>query len=133
MFSIVIHAQSSTAPGEMETPERVIRREIESGLLYGHDHKVLGGMCDAAAVIVTKILGEKNLTVSEIDGVLVVFSAAFAGPSEIVSDREPRTTLFVLKYLELSIKDAPLKKRIEHTRIHTKEQYAKWVKDLPRR
>jgi hypothetical protein len=33
------------------TPEEAIRRIINSGLLEGHDQKIIGGMGDAAAVI----------------------------------------------------------------------------------
>jgi hypothetical protein len=112
------------------TPEEAIGRIITLGLLEGHDQKVIGGMGDAAAVVVTKVVGDKKLTASQIDSVLVILNSAFAG-IEPPPNREPKTALFVLQFLELSTKDPQLIKKIVDTRHYIVEQFAK-SKEQPR-
>jgi len=60
----------------VSSPEQVIRRMIESGSLEGHDRKVIGGMGDAAAVTVTKVLAGRNLSANDIDSVLVILNSS---------------------------------------------------------
>jgi hypothetical protein len=95
-------------------PEQVIARIIDSGMFEGHDQKVIGWLGDAAAVIVTKHLSQRHLGQADIDMTLIVLVGAFADPSFVRSeaDRQPRTTLLVLRYLELSTDDPKLKTRI---------------------
>ena len=110
-------------------PEHVIRRMIDSGGYEGHDDKVIGPMGDAAAVLVTKILAGRAPTSRDIDMSLLVFDSSFADPSfvNIEADREPRTTLFVLKCFDSSTNDPALKKRIEEARQYVQQRYAKFV------
>ena len=119
----------------VSSPEQVIRRMIESGSLEGHDRKVIGGMGDAAAVTVTKVLAGRNLSANDIDSVLVILNSSFADLRfvEVVSDREPRTALFVLHSLDSSTKDPELKKRIADTKKYVQEQHAKSMQDSPKR
>jgi hypothetical protein len=121
----VAHGQAGT------DAEHVIRREIDTGLFDGHDTKVIGGVGDAAAVLVTKILGGRDLTTPDIDSVLIVFHDSFADPSfvNIAADREPRTALFVLKRFDSSTSDSALKERIEETREYVQQRYAKFIRD----
>src|ERR1700730_4329011 len=107
--------------------EHVIRRIVDSGISDGHDQKVIGTMGDAAAVVVTKILAGRNLTALNIDGALVVFESSFAYPHfvSIVADREPRTTLFVLRCLDSSTSDPALKKRIEEAKVYVQQHYTR--------
>src|SRR5580693_7311911 len=95
-------------------PEQVIARIIDSGTFEGHDQKVIGWLGDAAAVIVTKHLSQRHLSQRDIDMTLIVLIGAFADPSFVrnEADRQPRTTLLVLRYLELSTDDSKLKTRI---------------------
>jgi len=111
----------------MAGPEQVISRMIDTGTLEGHDTKVLGGMGDAAAVTVTKVLAGRSLSTDKIDMVLIVLSRSFGDPRGVaaVPDRKPRTALFVLAYLDSSTKDPELKKRIAHTRKYVQDQYEK--------
>src|SRR5579864_9028929 len=97
-------------------PEQVIRRIIDSGSFEGHDQKIIAGMGDAAAVLVTKVVAGRQLAPNEIDGVLVVLDISFAGQAKIVSDKEPRTALFVLQFCDSATQDPELKKRIDQTR-----------------
>ena len=116
-------------------PERVVRRIIDQGLLDGHDHKVIGDMGDAAAVLVTKILAGRDLTTGNIDGVLVVFESSFVDPRFVstAADREPRTALLVLKYLDASTADPALRKRISETREHVQHRYVRFLQDQPQK
>jgi len=109
---------------KLSTPEEAIGRIINSGLLEGHDQKLIGGMGDAAAVIVTKVVGERQPTTGQMDAVLLVLNSAFAEVRPM-AELEPRTALFVLQYLELSTKDPQLKERIARTREYIREQYKK--------
>lgn len=103
------------------TMEEAVGRIINSGLLEGHDQKVIAGTGDAAAVLVTRVVGEGRLTPSQIESVLVILNSAFADiyPGQ---DTEPRTTLFVLEHLKLLTSDPEVQKRIERTRQYVLEQ-----------
>ena len=96
-------------------------------MFEGHDDKVIGKMGDAAAVTITKVIGGRDLRSSDISTVLLVLNSAFADPLFVdrVSDREPRTTLFLLRCLDSATKDPSLKKQIADVGAHAKEQYVK--------
>jgi hypothetical protein len=108
--------------------EQVIRRMIDTGVLEGHDQKVIGGMGDASAVMVTKILADRKVSPSEVDSVLVVLDSSFADPRaiDIASDREPRAALFLLRGLELDTSDIQLKRRIGETKTRIVNAFAKF-------
>ena len=106
----------------------MIANMIRTGGYPGSIAKALDRMGDAAAVTVTRILGgTANLPVDQVDTVLAVIHLAFAAPQLVdeVSDREPRTALFLLRYLDLSTNDAGLKGRIAAEAQYVREQYAK--------
>jgi hypothetical protein len=105
-------------------PEQVIARIIDSGMFEGHDQKVIGWLGDAAAVIVTKHLSQRHLSQTDIDGTLIVLTGAFADPSFVrdAADRQPRTTLLVLRYLELSTDDSKLKTRIADAKKYIEDR-----------
>jgi hypothetical protein len=109
--------------------EQVIRRMIDTGVSEGHDQKVIGGMGDAAAVMVTKILADRKVSPSEVDSVLVVLDSSFADPRaiDVASDREPRAALFLLRCLELDTSDIQLKRRIGETKNRIVNVFAKFV------
>jgi hypothetical protein len=87
-------------------------------LLEGPTEKVLSRSGDSAAVAITKIIGGRDLTANEIDRTLLVLNRSFAAPRiiENESDRQPRTALFVLKYLSSLPVTPELKQRIAETR-----------------
>jgi hypothetical protein len=106
------------------TPEEAINRIIDPGLIDGHDSKVIGGIGDAAAVTVTKVVRGRSLNPAEIDRVLIVLNMAF-GDVTSGPEAEPRTTLFVLHQLEQSTSDVQLKERIAKTRNYVQEEFLK--------
>src|SRR6267154_352208 len=112
------------APQQTATLEHIIRRNIDQGILEGHDSKVIGGIGDPAAVVITKILAGRDLTAQQIDNTLVVLNDAFGGV-ESGPDAGPRTALFVLRALELSTNDAQLRGRIAQTKKYVQEEFAK--------
>ena len=103
------------------SPEEVITRIINSGLLEGHDQKAIGGMGDAAAVVVTKVVRDRELTASQVDSILIILNSAFGG-LEVSAEREPKTALFVLRCLEFSTQDSGLLQRIDQTRKYIQSQ-----------
>lgn len=115
---------------QTSTPESAISRMIDSGFFDGHDQKLIAGTGDAAAVLVTKILGGRELTPRQIDYTLAVLNMAFAGVAS-GPDAEPKTALFVLRGLELSTNDAQLRGRIAQTRKYVEEEFSKSTKPLP--
>jgi hypothetical protein len=121
LFPIVVSCQDTISA------EETIRRIINTGLIEGHDQKVIGGMGDGAAVIVTRVVGERKLSASQIDRILLVLKSAF-GDISATPDPEPRATLFVLQMLELSAKDAGLRARVAEAKQYIQESFIKWKK-----
>ena len=117
----------SSAPGQTTlSPEHVIRRIMETGTIEGVDYKMIGELGDATAVAVTRVIAGRNVSKIEAGNVLIILKRAFADPRTvpIKSDREPRTTLFVLSWLE-SRADSELKVRILETRKYVQDQAEK--------
>src|ERR1700730_2344227 len=51
---------------QQTNPEEIISRIIDKGMLDGHDNKMVGGIGDAAAAIVTKVVRGRSLSSDEI-------------------------------------------------------------------
>ena len=120
VLSSIAYGQAGNEPGH------VVKQIIDTGFIQGWDQKVLFHLGDASAVLVTKVLADRDLTSKTIDGVLMVISDSFADPSlvEAAADREPRTALLVLRYLDLSTNDAESKKHVGETRKYILDRYA---------
>ena len=95
------------------------------------DVKELGWLGDASAVALTKIIGGRALEERDIEPVLLILMLSYSAPRvvKIDSDREPRTTLFLLQSLDLSTTDPKLREKINTTRSYVRDQYAHWLKD----
>jgi hypothetical protein len=107
--------------------EEILEGTVRCGCTDGHLTKMLAESGDAAAVSLSKVLGRKgSLLPHEISISVDVIQMAFAGPGtvESVPDREPRTALVVLQYLNSLTEDAETKKRIGETRTYILERYA---------
>jgi len=112
------------ASQQTATLEHIIRRNIDQGMFDGHDTKVIGGIGDPAAVVITKVLAGRDLTTQQIDIALLVLNQAF-GSIEYGPDAEPRTALFVLRALDLSTNDPQLRGRIAQTRKYIQDEFSK--------
>jgi hypothetical protein len=111
-------------------PEPAVRRVINTGMIQGWDQKILVHLGDAGAVLATKVLADRNLTAKTIGSALTVVANSFAEPKlvEVTTDREPRTSLLLLRYLELSTSDAESRKNIADTRKYVQDRYATFLK-----
>jgi hypothetical protein len=124
-------ALSGAAHGQSgNDPEQVVRRVINTGMIEGWNQKLLIPLGDAGADLATKVLADRNLTPKTIGGALIVLENSFAEPKlvEVTADREPRTSLLLLRYLELSTSDAESRKNIADTRKYVQDRYAKFLK-----
>lgn len=108
-----------------DDPQNVVTQIINTGIVDGHYQKVIGRLGDAGAVMLTKILADRELRSNTIGSALEVLTESFADPSfvEIPGDRQPRTALLVLRYLDLSTNDAELKKQIADTGKYVQDRY----------
>jgi hypothetical protein len=111
------------------TGEQVVQQVIELREIEGQMQKTIANMGDAAAVAVTRTLAGTNPSPDDMNMVLVILTTSFGDPNgvKVVSDRQPRTALLVLQYLDLCAKSSDLKKRIADTRIYIQGQYAKYL------
>jgi hypothetical protein len=60
----------------------------------------------------------------------IIVENSFGEPKlvEVTADREPRTSLLLLKYLEFSTSDAESRKNIVDTRKYVQDRYATFLK-----
>ena len=95
------------------------------------DVKELGWLGDASAVALTKIIGGRALEERDIESMLLIITLSYGAPRivKIDSDREPRTTLFLLRYLALVTGDARVREKIASTLTYVRDQYAKSTKE----
>ncbi len=98
--------------------EQAVQYLLTSDVIVSPIVKPVYRMGDAAAVTLTKILDEQELSAEQIDRVLGIIHMSFERPAivQAVSDREPKTTLFVLRSLERAASDEHLKARIKEER-----------------
>ena len=103
-------------PGD--DPNHVIERIIETGMIEGHDAKVIGGMGDPAAVILAKVLADRDLRQQDLGGGLWILADAFAGDRCLTldSDHKPWVAFLLLRYFDLSTTDAEAKNEIAEVR-----------------
>jgi hypothetical protein len=128
-------ALSGAAYGQAgDDPGQVVKQIINTGMIQGWDQKLLVHLGDAGAVLATKVLADGNLTPKTIGGALIVVENSFAEPRlvEVTADREPRTSLLLLRYLELSTNDAESRKNIADTRKYIQDRYTGFLKAAER-
>ncbi|HSA91904.1 MAG TPA: hypothetical protein VLE48_02755 [Terriglobales bacterium] len=116
-------------------PETVVRAMLDSKMpgvwIEGNVDKQLSRMGDRGCVALTKVIAGRKLSSVEMERALVVVHLSFGAP-KIVSekaDREPKTALFVLNWLEMAATDPELVTRIRETRAYVQEQYRKATQD----
>jgi hypothetical protein len=87
------------------------------------DATELNKLGDASAVALTKLLGGKELTSDEITQVVLIIRLSFNAPRMIEADSDvrPRTTLFVLKYLDNLPVSSALKQKIAEARAEVEK------------
>lgn len=119
LASVALFSLHTTARGQSgNAASLVIERIIETGMIEGHDAKVIGGMGDPAAVILAKVLADRELNQQDVGGGLWILADAFAGDRclSFDSNRKPRATFLLLRYFNLSTADPKLRKQIAEVR-----------------
>jgi len=98
---------------------------IASGAIDGITDKQLSRAGDASAVAITKVVAARRLSDNEVGSVLAIIHLSFSRPSivEDAADREPRTALFVLQYLDQSTSSTALKRQIASEVNYVLSQY----------
>ena|SRR5271166_4240247 len=130
LFSIVLLSLPTLVPGQAEQTDaeatvRQVWKHLSQGAYTSTDVKELGWLGDSSAVALTKILGGKILDTNDIESVLLTIKLSYADPRIVKtdSDRQPRTTLLLLHYLNLATNDTRLKEKIGNTEEFVSEQY----------
>jgi|SRR5579885_596036 hypothetical protein len=108
-------------PPKIATPEQRIETILDTGMYEGHDQKIIGGLGDKAAVMLTRVVGERSLSSKQIDSLLLILNWAFSGVRNS-AESQPRTALFVLRYLDLQAPNAKTRADISKTRKFIMEQ-----------
>lgn len=112
-FSFSVPEVNGQGQQDDERTVRLALSDIARGIHSATVEK-LNRLGDASSVALTKIIASKKLSADDIDHALVVISMSFAAPQAIheESDRQPRTTLFLLGYLDVLTNDPSLKRKI---------------------
>jgi hypothetical protein len=124
MLSVQLFGQ--TGQSNAEAAVRQALGNLSDGTYTSTEQKELGWLGDASAVALTKILGGKILEEHDVESALQVITLSYEDPRvvSIEADREPRTTLLLLRYLDLAASNAGAKKKIASTRAFVLRQYA---------
>lgn len=88
---------------------------------------------DASAVALTKILADKPIADTDIPAILIVVRDSYDSPISIkdAADRQPRTTLYLLRSLTQATKDPRIVASIGETIAYVKSQYAAYSRNHP--
>lgn len=95
-----------------------VRTSIFGGISEGQRVKELQRGGDAVAVAITKVVGDTPLSESQLEITLDVLEQSFSRLNWVTvpSDREPRSTLFLLDALRCSSPNSALTKKIAETK-----------------
>ena len=136
LLSIVLITLSGTLVGQAEPldAEGAVRQVLThagQGTYTSTDEKELGWLGDASAVALTKISAGKELDAGDIGSILLIITLSYEDPRLVKadSDREPRTTLLLLRYANLATDDARLKSKIASTENYVRRQYAASIRE----
>lgn len=88
---------------------------------------------DASAVALTKLLADKPIANADIPAILIVVRDSYDSPISIEdsAERQPRTTLYLLRSLSQATKDPKIVASIEETAVYVKNQYAAYLTKHP--
>jgi hypothetical protein len=118
MVAILALALPQADSNEEQAEHSVRNMLAHVGMYTSSDEKSFNRLGDASAVALTKVLAGNGISQSQVNQVLLIVRFSFEAPKiiEKPADRQPRTTLFLLKYLECSTADPDLRAKIAETR-----------------
>jgi hypothetical protein len=121
--SIGVLSQPTPAQRNAEGVVKIVLSRASEQMYTSSDATELNKLGDASAVALTKLLGGKELTTDEIAQVVLIIRLSFNAPRiiEADSDVQPRTTLFVLKYLDNLPVSSALKQKIAEARVEVEQ------------
>jgi hypothetical protein len=136
LLSFILVVQSGVLFGQSDPidAEGAVRQALKNTSQGGYtstDQKELGWLGDASAIALTKIVGGKVLDGRDIESMILVITLSYEDPRIVraASDRQPRTTLLLLRYFELATGDARLKAKIVDTERYVADRYANFTRD----
>jgi len=135
LLVIVLIVLQVAVVGQTQEPdaESIVRQALSQasrGTYTSTAQKELGRLGDASAVALTRIVGEKALDKSDIEPILLILTLSYAEPRvvKVDSDRQPRATLLLLRYLDLATSDVKLREKIASTQAYVRDKYASSLK-----
>lgn len=119
-----------------EETVRTALTKDEHGMYRAYDSmfvKWLPRFGDASAVALTKLLADKPIADADIQAILVVVRDSYDSPQNVEdsTERQPRTTLYLLRSLSQATRDPKVVASIDGTTAYVKEQYAAYLKSRP--
>ena len=109
------------------------RKDAGQGGYNGIMVKALGRIGDATAVALTEILADKPISDADIPPILLVveLSQVSLEGIEETTDRNPRTTLYLLRSLSQVAKDPKIVASINETTAYVKSRRATYLQKHP--
>lgn len=133
MAASLLSPSLSRAQTNSEKTVQIAMKDAEQGIYEGIVEKMLGRLGDASAVALTKLFAEKPIADSDIPPILLIVKLSYGSPEGIeeATERQPRTTLYLLHSLSQTTKDPKIVTSIEETSVYVKSQYAAYVRTHP--
>ena len=105
--------------------EGTIKRVLKTGIITGWDTKWLTVSGDSGAIALTRILADKPLSDGDIGGALAILDSCFYDMARVANraDREPGTTLLLLRYFDSQTQSPAVQARIAETRKRIQERF----------
>jgi hypothetical protein len=121
LLPVLVNSQRAVPQAEdgYGDAEQAVRTMLSHPSGYtGWDVKGLTRLGDASAVALTKFIRGETISNQQMNQMLLILTLSFQAPKAIVNppDREPKTTIFLLKYLECSTADRTLREKIAETK-----------------
>jgi hypothetical protein len=93
----------------------------------------LSRLGDASSVALTRLLADKPIADADIPAILLVVRDSYDSPISIqdAAERQPRTTLYLLRSLSQGTKDPKIVASIEETTAYVRSQYAAYSRNHP--
>jgi hypothetical protein len=129
----IAFSNAALAQEPAPTVEQTIDTWVFGCCFNGWGVKQMRRAGDSAAVALTRVLTDRELSSNQIESAAYILDSAFSEPSwiEKASDREPKTALLILRYLDRCTQDIVLKGKIAEARTHIIQRAAVRLETSP--